>query len=199
MPAHIEKILKFYNVILASASPRRAELIKKIPWLHATVFPSAAEEEPFCGGSVADYVQTLAKRKALWVLERVDGTVVGADTVVSIGGEVLGKPRSPQDAENMFRKLCGRTHEVITGYCVANHAKNVVNFEKTYVTFGAFIDKIVYNYIDSGAPFDKAGGYGLQDSELFPLIERVEGDADNVVGLPVAALEKTFKEFIEWL
>lgn len=137
----------------------------------------------------------LARIKAEDVLKTTGGVVIGADTVVAVDGKVLGKPIDAADAERMFRLLCGRTHEVVTGYCVASLQKNRSNFQKTYVTFGAFIDKIVYNYINSGAPFDKAGGYGLQDPQLASLITEVTGDKDNVIGLPVAALEKTLKEF----
>ncbi len=199
MPAPTRKILKFCNVYLASASPRRAELIRKIPWLRAAVFPSDVTEPPFSGGNAAEYARSLATAKAFNVLGKTGGTVIGADTVVTIDGIVLGKPTDAVDAERMFRLLCGRTHEVITGYCVANEKKIIADYEKTYVTFRAFIDKIVYNYIKSGAPMDKAGGYGLQDSPLLPLIEEVRGDRDNVIGLPVAALEKTLKEFTAWL
>lgn len=184
---------------MASASPRRAELIRKIPWLNATVFPCTAQEPPFTGGDPAQYAMDLARHKATDVLQRTGGVVVGADTVVCIDNKVLGKPRNREDAVSMFKLLCGRTHSVITGYCVANCEKIIANFEKTYVTFGAFSDKIVYTYIDSGAPFDKAGGYGLQDVALKPLIEGVSGDTDNVIGLPVHALEKTIKEFFPWL
>lgn len=196
MPVRTRKILKYYDVTLASASPRRAALIQKIPWLRATVFPSHAEEPPFTGGSVAAYAVGLAKRKAQDVLRVRGGIVIGADTVVTIDGEVLGKPNDEQDAERMFRLLCGRTHAVITGYCVCNRQKTAENFVETHVTFGAFSPEVVYTYIRTGAPFDKAGGYGLQDELLAPLIQNVEGDRDNVVGLPVTALKKTLEEFL---
>ena len=180
---------------MASASPRRAALIRKIPWLNAAVFPSCAEEEPFAGGDVAAYTQRLAASKAKDVLLRAGGVVIGADTVVCVDGNVLGKPKTEAEAERMFRLPCGRTHEVITGYCVMSAEKSAENHEKTLVTFGPFDEAIVFPYIRSGAPFDKAGGYGLQDAALRPLIRKIEGDTDNVVGLPVRTLEKTLKEF----
>ncbi len=183
-------------MILASASPRRAELIGKIPWLSATVFPSHVQEPPYGGGDPSVYARDLAVRKATDVLARVEGIVIGADTIVTIDGRVLGKPADTAEAEAMLRLLCGRTHAVITGYCVASRAKIVENSVKTYVTFRAFDEKIVYNYIRSGSPLDKAGGYGLQDPLLAPLIADVTGDRDNVIGLPVAALKKTLKEFL---
>lgn len=196
MHALTRKTLRSYNIYLASASPRRAALIRKIPWLDATVFPSNAVEPPFDGSDPAEYAMTLAEMKARDVLAKTGGTVVAADTVVTLDGKVFGKPKDGAQAESMFRLLCGRTHEVITGYCVADSEKILSNFEKTYVTFGAFVDEIVYNYIRSGAPFDKAGGYGIQDAALASVICEVRGDRDNVVGLPVKALEKTLKEFL---
>lgn len=198
MRARTRKTLKFCDIYLASASPRRAELIKKIPWLRATVFPSGGQEEPYDGADPAKYACRLAKAKALNVLSVTGGVVLGADTIVTAEGRVLGKPHDARAAEDMFRFLCGRTHEVITGYCLASRDKIAENFVKTYVTFGAFDDKIVYNYIKSGSPFDKAGGYGIQDELLAPLIAGVEGDLDNVIGLPTAAVEKTAEEFFGW-
>ena len=196
MPELIKRILKSFKVYLASASPRRAELIKKIPWLTATVFPSNACEPPFSGGDPVEYAMKLACIKATDVFAKTGGVVIGADTVVAIDGKVLGKPADAEDAERMFKLLCERTHDVITGYCVVDKDKKIENFAKTYVTFGAFIDKIVYNYINSGAPYDKAGGYGLQDSQLASIIKKVDGDRDNVIGLPVKSLEKTLEEFL---
>lgn len=196
MPARTRKILRSYDIYLASASPRRAALIGKIPWLHATVFPSDTAEPPFEGGDPAKYAVRLSELKARDVLNKVGGVVIGADTVVCLDGKVFGKPRDEAQAEDMLRELCGRTHEVITGYCVASCDKILSNFVKTRVTFGAFVEEIMYNYIRSGAPLDKAGGYGLQDEALAPIITEVRGDRDNVVGLPVKALEKTIKEFL---
>lgn len=195
LPAPTRKILKYFDVVLASASPRRAELIRKIPWLRATVFPSLAPERRYAGGDPARYAVETARQKAADVLSRTGGTVIGADTVVAADGLVLGKPTDERDAERMFRLLCGRTHEVVTGYCVAREDKIAENAVKTYVTFGDFRPEIVYAYIRTGASMDKAGGYGLQDRLLAPLIQKVEGDRDNVVGLPVAALRKTLEEF----
>lgn len=196
MPAPTRKTLKYYDVTLASASPRRAALIRNIPWLRATVFPSVAEEYAFAGGDVAAYAVALARRKAQDVFKKRGGVVIGADTVVTVDGQVLGKPLDAADAERMFRLLCGRTHAVITGYCVCNATKTAENYVITHVTFGAYESELVQAYIRTGAPFDKAGGYGLQDELLAPLIQKVEGDRDNVIGLPIEALKKTLEEFL---
>lgn len=129
-------------------------------------------------------------------MRQTGGVVIGADTVVAINGEVLGKPADRAEADRMFRKLCGRAHAVITGYCVASNAKIIKNSVTTRVTFGAYMPEVVRAYIRTGAPLDKAGGYGLQDEQIAPLIQNVEGDRDNVIGLPIEALRKTLEEFL---
>ncbi len=184
--------------MLASASPRRALLIKKIPWLTATVFPCQADELPFTGGSAATYAQENAARKADWVFGHTGGTVLGADTVVTFGGAVYGKPKAASDADCLLHTLCGRTHSVITGYCIRTNEQRYVSSEETRVTFKAYDEAIIKAYVRSGAPFDKAGGYGLQDPLLAPLIVGVDGDEDNVIGLPVQAIGKAIKEILKW-
>ena len=123
--------------------------------------------------------------------------MLGADTVVALGGEVFGKPKDEEDAARMLRALCGKTHTVITGYCIRTEMQRIVSYEETRVTFKAYDERIVRAYIRSGAPFDKAGGYGLQDALLSPLIAGVEGDEDNVIGLPVHAVGEALKE-VRW-
>lgn len=116
------------------------------------------------------------------------------DTVVGLNERVFGKPKDRDEAIDMFKTLCGRTHEVVTAVYLRIGEKIIEKFEKTLVTFGAFDAELVYNYVDSGAPFDKAGGYNIDDPQIKPLIQRVDGDYDNVVGLPVALTEKLIEE-----
>ena len=195
MRARTRKILKYSEIILASASPRRRELVKKIDGFSFTAKPSFADEN-YGGLSGAEEITVfLAEKKATEVFSRFGGLVLGADTVVvSPSGEILGKPSCAKQAESMFATLCGRTHTVVTGVCLLCKEKKVAKFEKTYVTLGAFDEKIVYNYIESGNAYDKAGGYGIQDAELKPLIKRVDGDVDNVIGLPVRLVKEMLKE-----
>lgn len=195
MLARTRRILKYSEIILASASPRRRELVKKIDGFSFITEPSFAEED--CGSLTRpeDVAVFLAEKKAQEVFSRKGGLVLGADTiVVSPSGEILGKPKDAESAENMFVSLCGATHTVITGVCLICAEKKIAKFEKTYVTFGAFNAEIVYNYIKSGNAYDKAGGYGIQDSALSPLIKRVDGDVDNVIGLPVGLVKEMLKE-----
>lgn len=194
MQEHIRKTLKYYKITLASISPRRRELIKSIAGVEPEFSESGAEEKYDESEPVENIVTHLAEIKAQDVFKKKGGIVLGADTLVSINGRILGKPRNFAEAEQFFKMLCGKTHEVTTGICFMSEEKKIAEYEKTYVTFNAFDGEIVYTYINSGKPFDKAGGYGIQDDELKPLIKSVEGDITNVIGLPVALTEKTLKE-----
>ena len=120
--------------------------------------------------------------------------VLAFDTVVGLNGIVFGKPGTFEEAVGMLKALCGNTHEVVTAVYFAVNGKIIEKTEKTLVTFGAFKQDLVYNYVESGAPFDKAGGYNIDDSQIKPLIVAVDGDYDNVVGLPVKLTEKLIEE-----
>lgn len=194
MPAPTKRILKSCNIILASASPRRKQIIDKVPWLTATVFPCDLPESVPAGTPIEQVPVLLARQKAQRVFSLTGGVVLGADTVVILGDKILGKPSCKEECRQMLIELCGRTHSVITGYCIISKDKKVENFSKTMVTFGAFNREIVYNYLESGLGMDKAGGYGIQDEILRPLIVGVDGDYQNVIGLP-SDTEKALKEF----
>ncbi len=182
------------NAILASASPRRRELIKKLEYLSVTVRPSAVEERT-CGVTAESIAVELAAMKAESVASDYPGElVVGADTVVSCGGRIYGKPGSEREAKKYLRELSGKTHEVITGLALVKNGKTVTASETTRVTFAPFDEELVEKYVKTGKPLDKAGAYGAQDPEIRPMIERVDGDEDNVIGLPVRLLDKLIKE-----
>ena len=184
------------EIILASGSPRRKELLQYV-FSDFKVIPSSAEEIYPENWETEKIPEFLAAAKAGDIAKNYpDALVIGCDTVVLAEGRILGKPKDKSDAQRMFRLLCGNSHEVITGICVTNGVKTVTAYCKTLVTFGEYNEAVVCKYINSGAPMDKAGAYGLQDEAIASLIERVDGDADNVVGLPVGTLEKTLKEFL---
>ena len=139
-------------------------------------------------------VQHLARQKAEAVaLLFPDDTVIGADTVVALDGEILGKPRDRQDAARMLRLLSGRTHDVFTGVCLMVEGKADTFFEHTRVTFYPLTDKEIADYIATGEPMDKAGAYGIQGRGC-TLVEKIDGDYFNVVGLPIARLHRKLKE-----
>jgi septum formation protein len=182
------------TLTLASASPRRASILSRIRGLRFTVVPSDIDESADFSLPPDKIVEELAERKAADVFKKTGGAVLGADTLVFIDGRALGKPCGDAEAEEFFRLLCGRTHEVHTGICLKTAERTVKKSEKTLVTFSAFNEKIVYNYIRSGLYRGKAGGYGIQDARLTPLIERVDGSVTNVMGLPLGLVKAALKE-----
>jgi septum formation protein len=172
-------------LILASASPRRAELLRNAgtPF---TVDPAHVPEQPLAGELPIDYAQRLARDKALAVFARHSTeAVLGADTVVVVDQHLLEKPANANDAARMLRLLAGRTHQVITGVCLVAPEFERTEAETTQVTFSELSDEEIAEYVRSGEPMDKAGAYGIQGlaSRWVP---RVEGCYFNVVGLPVA-------------
>ena len=168
--------------ILASESPRRRELIKKITQ-EFTVIPANIDESilhvPAC-----DLPGELSKMKAYDVFQKhPNDKILACDTVVIIDGQILGKPHSKEQASEMLHKLSGRKHVVISGYTIISKEKEVTRTVRTYVYFNKLSDELIDRYIASGSPMDKAGAYGIQDEE-FNLVDHIEGSMDNVVGLP---------------
>jgi septum formation protein len=187
-------------LVLASASPRRQELLGSagIPF---TVQAPDINETPLAGESPRDCAERLAREKALAVFDsRRQDWVLGADTIVVVDGVILGKPRDADDAARMLGLLAGRTHEVITGVCVVGAVASrqlpvaiKTASETTVVTFSEMSDDEINNYVTTGEPLDKAGAYAIQGiaSRWIP---RVEGDYSNVVGLPVALVYRILRE-----
>ncbi|HKF26059.1 MAG TPA: Maf family protein [Candidatus Acidoferrum sp.] len=180
------------KLILASASPRRAEVLRAagIPF---SVLSSAVDETPLPGEPAADMVRRLATAKAELVAARAVGPaiVIAADTVVVLDGAVMGKPRTSDDARQMLLKLSGRTHSVITGVALIRlpDAERREFTDITQVHFTALSDAEIVKYLASGEPFDKAGAYAIQGL-AGRFIPRVDGCYYNVVGLPLARLCK---------
>lgn len=188
--------------ILASQSPRRKELLASIG-LDFEVIVSDADESVVSKENtpVNVYVQELALIKAAasakQVLKDKNAIIISADTIVVLDGKILGKPKNEDDAFDMLKSLSGRTHEVYTGYCVMRikDGYTVCNSIKTEVTFKAISDDKILRYIGTSEPMDKAGAYGIQGIGGM-LVEKIEGDYANVVGLPTSALADTLeKEF----
>jgi septum formation protein len=150
------------------------------------VQPAHIAEDPLTGEGAKDCAERLAREKALAVArQRPHDFVLGADTVVVVDGEILGKPSDATDAARMLRLLSGREHQVITGVCLVVGGQSSVASETTSVTMSEIFEKEITGYVASGEPMDKAGGYAIQGiaSRWIP---RIEGDYSNVVGLPVA-------------
>ena len=184
--------------ILASASPRRkellAELIDKFD-----IIPSLADENVEGDFTPETLVKALAELKAKEVAlrpENMGKIVIGSDTVVAFDGKVLGKPKDEADAFRMLKMLSGQAHAVYTGVCFAcqnaDGYRADVRAEKTAVYFNHLTDEWIKTYIQGGSPMDKAGAYGIQDGGL---VERIEGSYTNVVGFPVELVKEMMKDF----
>ena len=178
--------------ILASASPRRRELLGlfHIPF---RVCAADIDEAMDDSKAPAREVARVSRAKALAVPHGEADIVVAADTIVVCGGRVLGKPRSQAQARQMLRCLSGRSHQVMTGFTVLAHGKVFTHTEVTDVCFRPLADREIDDYIASGEPMDKAGAYGIQGGAAL-FVERIDGDYYNVMGLPVCALWKTLEK-----
>ena len=197
------------TLVLASASPRRQELLRNAG-IAFIVHPTNTPEVPQAGESGRECAERLARQKALAAFHNhPDDFVLGADTVVVVDGEILGKPRDEADATRMLRLLSGRTHQVITGVCLIGLPLKTGNkklrtgvedirfedtrSETTLVTMTAFTDEDIQAYIATGEPMDKAGAYAIQGMAS-RWIPRIEGDYFNVVGLPVSLVYQMLRE-----
>lgn len=184
------------EIVLASTSPRRKELLNLIG-LRFKVIASSVQENFEYKDNPEELVEKLALLKAQDVAKRVKPRtlVIGADTVVWCG-DILGKPRDEKEAFEMLRRLSGKTHFVFTGIAIveANTGNLVVSHERTLVKFRDIEDSEINAYIDTKEPLDKAGAYGIQGRGAI-FIERIEGCYFNVVGLPIAKLDKMLRNF----
>jgi septum formation protein len=174
-------------VILASASPRRRDLLKLIGVAHE-VRPADADESYSVGEDAAAHAERLARAKAAIIAAGAhESLVIGADTIVVIDGQVLGKPRDREDAARMLRLLRGRTHIVMTAVAVAFRGRLLSDVEKVSVTFRDLADEEIEAYIATNEPMDKAGAYGIQGYGA-TIVRRIEGDYFAVMGLSLVRL-----------
>jgi septum formation protein len=182
------------TIVLASASPRRAELLASAG-IRFSIRPADIDETQLPGETPAHYVERLAREKAAAVaaIEPEAQLVLGSDTTVVIDGEIAGKPADPEDAAQMLRRIAGRWHEVLTGVALVRGRDVLSDVVSTRVRFAPMSEKEIEWYAASGEPDDKAGAYAIQGiASLF--VERIEGNYSNVVGLPVAAVYRLARE-----
>ena len=180
------------NVILASQSPRRKELMGlfHIPF---TIQVPDADETMEPGAPAAEQVALVSRRKAEAAARSADDVVIAADTIVVCDGQILGKPRDEADAFRMLRLLSGRDHQVMTGMSVLRRDKCLTCTEVTDIHFRPLSDKEINAYIRTGEPMDKAGSYGIQGGAAL-FAEHMVGDYYNVMGLPVCRLGQLLRE-----
>ena len=177
--------------ILASASPRRKELLALVlPSFE--VIPATSEEKVNISLFPEQMVCSVAEHKCGEVFKtHRDKTVIGCDTVVIFEGDILGKPKDREDAFKTLKRLSGKTHYVITAVCVRNKYKKLIEYDRTEVRFNDLSDEFIKIYVDSGSPLDKAGSYGIQDGGL---VKEYYGSYTNVVGLPITLVKKMLEE-----
>lgn len=185
------------TIILASASPRRRELLAQLGYAFE-IIPSQALEEEVAGESPQQHVMRLSRDKACEISTRdkIEGRwVIGSDTVVLRDNEILGKPQNDEDAARMLRSLSGRSHEVLSGYAVLDRAtgEQRLGVVATQVYFRALTEAEISGYIASKEPADKAGAYAIQGLGAF-MVSRIEGSYSNVVGLPLCELVQALEE-----
>ena len=202
-------MIKLPKIILASGSPRRAEILNAVGW-EFTKDIADIDETELPGETPEDYVRRLAREKAETVAERYESAIVlGADTTVVIDNQIIGKPTDLDDARRMLRMLAGNWHEVLTGVGIVTKVQSleskvqslgaevqspesVVGLERTRVKFDRLSDEQIEFLVQKGSPLDKAGAYAVQaQAALF--IEKIEGDYWNVVGLPVNLVYRLMK------
>ena len=175
-------------LILASQSPRRRELIKKIT-TEFEVIPSDFDESKV-EADAYELPGVLSKFKAESIFKsHPNDKVLACDTIVILDGKVLGKPHSKEEAFKMLKELSGNRHTVVSGWTLMSKEKTVTRTVRTEVYFNKLSDELINAYIETGSPMDKAGAYGIQD-EKFNLVSHIEGSMDNVIGLPTEDLKE---------
>ncbi|MBS3885505.1 MAG: septum formation inhibitor Maf [Dethiobacter sp.] len=176
------------KLVLASTSPRRAELLRQLGLTFVVSASGVAEEEKEQDPAALVKLLAISKAKAV-AAKFADGVIIAADTVVCLDGELLGKPQDAKDAARMLASLSGRRHEVLTGVAVLRQPDGLLccHVEKTAVTMREISEPEITWYLASGEPYDKAGGYGIQGRAAV-FVEKLEGCYFNVVGLPLMAL-----------
>jgi len=186
---------KFEKLILASRSPRRAAILDSVGWPYEIVV-SGVDETVLQNEDAVTYVQRLALAKANAVATNLTaGLILGADTTVVIDNQILGQPLDRDDALSMLRLLSGRWHEVLTGVAVvrAGTSQHAVAHEVTRVRFAELTEDELNWYIETGEPFDKAGGYGIQGhAALF--VKQIDGDYFNIMGLPIRLVYESVQQ-----
>lgn len=184
------------NVILASASPRRKELLKRL-YKEFEIIPANTEETlpDDVGPEFAPMFLAATKADAV-ATKYPDDLVIAADTVVICDGTLFGKPKDSEDAKRMLHSLSGKTHKVITGCCITIGEATTCFSEESLVTFFDLSDSEIDEYVDGGEPMGKAGAYAIQGDGAL-LVEKIDGDYNNIVGLPIARLKREIKDLIK--
>lgn len=179
-------------VILASASPRRKELMKEIT-SDFIIITSDIDEDKSYSLPPLEAVLDIAKRKGLKVQKNhPQDLIISADTIVVLNNKIIGKPKDAEDAVKILRELSNKTHEVITAFCMFKGDKFIERYVVSKVEFNDLTDELIKAYVATGSPLDKAGAYGVQDNDHFPIVKKVTGSMSNVIGFPIDEIKEEF-------
>lgn len=183
------------KILLASNSPRRKELLQSLGFAFEVVAVDCEEVYPdnLEVSQIAEYLSEL-KADSFRTLEK-DEVLITADTIVAVDNEVLGKPKDAAHAKEMLRKLSGRTHEVYTGITIRNSKKSISKTDVAHVEINELSDREIGFYVENYKPFDKAGGYGVQEWFGMAKIKRIHGSYYTVMGLPTHLVYEALKDF----
>ena len=182
------------DLVLASASPRRSEILKKCGY-NFIIAPSYVKETDDKSLKAEEVALYNAKIKAEDVFNKYGKVTLGADTVVVIDGDILGKPKDKAEHAGFLRRLSGRAHVVITAYCViSDKGERVCGYDRSTVVFNALTEDKIDAYVESGCGADKAGGYGIQDG--YGLVAEIKGEYETVVGLPIKKISVILERFL---
>lgn len=181
------------KIVLASASPRRSQILENAGF-EFTVRVSDAEEKIPKELSPAEVSMFLAKEKAHAVERNSDEMIIAADTIVVLGSDILGKPKDSADAVRTLQSLSGKVHTVYTGVCMLYNEKEENFFDSTEVEFYSLENTDIENYVKTGEPLDKAGSYGIQGKGAL-FVRKINGDYFNVMGLPIGLINQKIKKF----
>lgn len=189
--------LSKYNVVLASNSPRRRELLSQLGIEYTVKTIEGIDESYPDSEARAEVAEFIAAKKARAYLQAMDDNdlIITADTIVCVEDEILGKPKDAEDACRMLKKLSGREHDVVTGVVVATKNRQESFSVTTRVKFAVLTDEIITHYVENFKPFDKAGAYGIQEWIGFVGVESISGSFFNVIGLPVQRLFQVLATF----
>ncbi|MGB2128580.1 MAG: Maf family nucleotide pyrophosphatase [Flavicella sp.] len=192
----LNKLIKKYDIILGSASPRRQQFLKDLHIPHRVqlfevdeIYPEELKRE-----QIPMYLSQL-KAKPFESTLKVNELLITSDTIVWANEIALGKPKNAKEAFDTLRKLSGSVHEVITGVCLKSKTKEKIIHDTTKVYFTELTDDEINYYIENFKPYDKAGSYGIQEWIGYIGVEKIEGNYSNVMGLPLHKMYKTLKEF----
>ncbi|MBE2279225.1 MAG: septum formation protein Maf [Ignavibacteriaceae bacterium] len=185
------------KIFLASQSPRRLQLLKMIA-LDVEAVKLDFPEESIEFSNPENYVSKLAEMKmGIAILQNLNGIILTADTIVSLNNKILNKPENYSHAVAMLSELSGKTHEVYTAFSLSNKGETITGIEKTEVKFKNLLSSEIESYILTKSPFDKAGGYGIQDGWGAIFTEKINGCYYNVMGLPLSNLYQKVKELLK--